>query len=101
MTVIPILWPESFKEILDQKPEMNWPIIYQKSQSIWSIKNCAQLKIVLNWYSISRRAKMQDYTFENLKVTFPSQYVIHVEFNRPAKLNALDETFVISLIRFF
>ncbi|CAI2179497.1 20499_t:CDS:10 [Funneliformis geosporum] len=35
---------------------------------------------------------MQDYTFKNLIVNFPSQFVIHVEFNRPTKLNAFDQT---------
>ncbi|RIA81221.1 ClpP/crotonase-like domain-containing protein [Glomus cerebriforme] len=33
---------------------------------------------------------MQDYTFKNLKINFPSQFVIHVELNRPTKLNAFD-----------
>ncbi|CAG8615237.1 14241_t:CDS:10 [Funneliformis caledonium] len=35
---------------------------------------------------------MKDYNFKNLKVNFPFQFVIHVEFNRPAKLNAFDQT---------
>ncbi|PKC02113.1 ClpP/crotonase [Rhizophagus irregularis] len=34
---------------------------------------------------------MQDYsTFKNLKINFPSQFVLHVELNRPTKLNAFD-----------
>ncbi|CAG8486709.1 11770_t:CDS:10 [Dentiscutata erythropus] len=32
------------------------------------------------------------YTFQKLKVTFPSQYVLHVELNNSEKLNAFDRT---------
>ena len=30
------------------------------------------------------------YDYKHFKVTFPAEYVAHVEFNRPEKMNALN-----------
>jgi delta(3,5)-delta(2,4)-dienoyl-CoA isomerase len=35
-------------------------------------------------------ADANDYQFPELKTTFPSEYVAHVELNRPKKYNAFN-----------
>ena len=35
-----------------------------------------------------------DYTYEYFNVTFPMQWVAHVEINRPEKMNAFKEMYV-------
>jgi|TARA_R110002003_G_scaffold25_10_gene1216 delta(3,5)-delta(2,4)-dienoyl-CoA isomerase len=36
-------------------------------------------------------ANAADYKYEFFNVTFPTEYVAHVEINRPEKLNAFKE----------
>ena len=38
-----------------------------------------------------------DYNYEYFIVTFPAEYVAHVEINRPEKLNAFVEQYVNAL----
>ncbi|CAG8618935.1 13161_t:CDS:10 [Acaulospora morrowiae] len=35
---------------------------------------------------------MSEYNFQTLKITLPTEFVIHVELNRPQKLNAFNQT---------
>lgn len=35
-----------------------------------------------------------NYTFQHFNVTFPREYVAHVEINRPEKMNAFMEAYV-------
>lgn len=37
---------------------------------------------------------MTSYSYETFVVTFPSEYVAHVEINRPEKLNSFKESYV-------
>lgn len=41
-----------------------------------------------------------DFNYEYFNVTFPQEYVAHVEINRPAKLNAFIEAYVFSQVSF-
>jgi delta(3,5)-delta(2,4)-dienoyl-CoA isomerase len=41
------------------------------------------------------------YTKEFFNVTFPAEYVAHVEINRPEKLNAFKEVYVLCLLSHF
>lgn len=41
-------------------------------------------------------ANANDYKFDHFNVTFPAEYVAHVEINRPDKLNAFFEQYVLS-----
>ena len=34
------------------------------------------------------------YDYETFEVTFPAEYVAHVEINRPEKLNSFKESYV-------
>lgn len=43
-----------------------------------------------------RKMSASDFNYEYFNVTFPQEYVAHVEINRPAKLNAFIETYVFS-----
>jgi len=43
-------------------------------------------------------ANPADYKYEYYNVTFPAQYVAHVEINRPAKMNAFVEMCVHSFL---
>lgn len=38
-----------------------------------------------------KMANANDYKFDYFNVTFPSEYVAHVEINRPEKMNAFFE----------
>lgn len=40
-------------------------------------------------------ANTNDYKFDHFNVTFPAEYVAHVEINRPDKLNAFFEQYVL------
>ena len=39
-------------------------------------------------------ANPQDYKYDFFNVTFPAEYVAHVEINRPEKMNAFKEVYV-------
>jgi hypothetical protein len=41
-------------------------------------------------------ANANDYKYEHFNVTFPAEYVAHVEINRPDKLNAFFEQYVLA-----
>ncbi|KAI9826676.1 MAG: hypothetical protein M1819_007310 [Sarea resinae] len=46
-------------------------------------------------------ASPSDYQFEHFNVAFPAEYVVHVEINRPQKLNAFDEPMWLELRTIF
>lgn len=53
---------------------------------IWS-----QIGIVKSKKNQDKMANAADYKYDFFNVTFPAEYVAHVEINRPEKLNAFHE----------
>jgi len=49
--------------------------------------------IVYSGMTLQRTITLSAYKFETLNVTEPSEFVYHVEINRPEKRNAMDKTF--------
>jgi len=49
--------------------------------------------IVFSGLTLKRTMALSAYKFETLAVTEPSQFVYHVEINRPEKRNAMNKTF--------
>jgi hypothetical protein len=41
----------------------------------------------------------ESYAYKHFNVTFPKEYVVHVETNRPEKMNAFIEGYVIPALR--
>lgn len=42
------------------------------------------------------KSSIEPYSYQYFNVTFPSEYVAHVEINRPEKLNAFIEVYVLT-----
>ena len=49
--------------------------------------------IAFSGLTVKRTMALSAYKFETLNVTEPSEFVYHVELNRPDKRNAMDKTF--------
>lgn len=57
------------------------------------IKFILMSNFVFSGFTLKRTMAMSAYKFETLIVTEPSEFVYHVEINRPEKRNAMNMTF--------
>lgn len=73
-------------------------------RTFYSIFNCTVGRrgfIATNGLTLKRTMATSAYKFETLNVTEPSEFVYHVEINRPEKRNAMNKTFWSEMVTCF
>jgi len=68
---------------------------------IQAVGHQARSKVSSNYIVTRTMSSQVNYDFETLNVSSPSEFVKHVELNRPAKLNAMNATFWTEMIECF